>query len=229
MTNDSIKELIDQLNGVELDFPYVICNYQISDSVEYGKVWENMISEIKSDTQFFFIKNENRYVGAVNIHQTDLHWYVLEQERNKGYLTNALKTAIIPYLFQSNELEAIRITIDPNSEISNNHLASVRVAEKIGFRKITDEKYLLDKDLFDFSSTNISIKHPGIEDLDYEVLKSEIRNISARLHQIHTFFEFSSGLKMKDYQTPTIAELATTLNSRRWSLEDMYHDSLMCE
>ena len=227
MTNESINEIISQLNGEQLAFPYVICKYQISKTVEYAKVWDNKAFDVKTGTIFYFIKGKDKYVGAVNVLANDLHWFVLEEVRNQGLLTNALKTAIIPHFFETSEKDYIKITINENSEETNNHLASKKVADKLGFRKIGEDKYVLDKDLFEFSSACISIKHPGIEDNDYEALVTEIKNISTRLHQIHAFFEFSSGLKMEKYQTPTISQLAETLNTRRWSLEDMYHDQLM--
>lgn len=227
MTNKSISELIGQLNGDQLVFPYVICKYQISKTVEYAKVWDNIMSEIKSATEFYFIKKEDKYVGAVNLLITNLHWYILEEERNKGYLTNALKTSIIPHFFNKYEIDYVKISIEDNIEDGNNPIASKKVAQKLGFKNISDEKYVLDKDLFDFSNTSLSIKHAGLNENDYEILISEIKNIAARLQQIHTFIEFTTGKNMVDYQEPSIGDLATQLNTRRWSLEDMYHDHLM--
>src|SRR5690554_1884905 len=227
MTNKTINEIIGQLNGEPLSSQYVICKYQISNTVEYAKIWDNMSSKIKSETTFYFIKNEDKYVGAVNILASDFHWFIIEEARNKGYLTKALKTAIVPHFFENSEKESIQITIDETNEEINNPTASKQVANKLGFRKISEDKYVLDKDLFDFKNASISYKFPGIEEKDYEVLTTELKDITTRLHQIHAFFEFSSGLKMKKYQSPTISELAETLNSRRWALEDMYHDQLM--
>lgn len=64
----------------------------------------------------------------------DLHWIILPEHRKNGYLTNALKEAIIPYLFSVVEREELKISIN-ELEISNkNYEASMRTALNVGFK-----------------------------------------------------------------------------------------------
>jgi len=35
---------------------------------------------------------------------SDLHWYVEPEHRKQGYLTNAMKESILPYLFDEGEI-----------------------------------------------------------------------------------------------------------------------------
>ncbi|TXK74535.1 GNAT family N-acetyltransferase [Mesonia sp. HuA40] len=225
MTNESIKNLINQLNGTISQPVYKVYKYQISDNVEYGKVWYELEPNHQIESNFFFIKENKSYAGAIQILGANLHWYILESERNKGYLTNALNTAILPFLFSEMNYEKIKITI-PNTE-DNDALASAAVAKKVGFKNIDNVVYVLLSDQFDFTNENLSIRFPGIKLKEYERLKNEINEISIRLQQIHTQFEFSTGLKMKKYQNPPLDEIAEILALRRHSLEDMYHDHLI--
>ncbi|MGO2358965.1 MAG: hypothetical protein ACTH6S_08625 [Mesonia sp.] len=227
MKDDKIKQLIAQLNGTISKPVFKVSKYQISDEVEYGKVWYELKPPHQVESRFFFIKGNKSYVGAIHILKDDLHWYVLEGDRKKGYLTNALNSAVLPFLFNKMKYEKVKITI-PSIE-DNDALASANVAKKVGFKNITDFDYVLYEDQFDFTNKNLSIKYPSLLKDDYESLQDEIKEISTRLQQIHTQLEFSTGLKMEKYQKPSLDEIADILAIRRWSLEDMYHDHLMAE
>lgn len=225
MSNNSIEKILQQLNGTINDMAFEIYKYQISDVVDYAKVWHEPKPNHIEKSCLFFIKDNNSYVGAVHILEDDLHWYVLEKERKKGHLTKALKTAILPFLFKKLKLEKIILQIV--SDYLVDAVASAKVAKSVGFKSANGIDYYLYKDQFDFSSSKLSIKYLGMDDKEVDKLKNEINVISKRLEQIHTKIEFSTGLVMSKYQKPTLKEIAVTINARKWSIDDMYHDFLM--
>lgn len=225
MRDEDIKKILQHLNGTIGPFVCKIYKFQISSTVEYAKVWYELKPPLQIESRFFFIKNQQTYVGGINILREDLHWYVLKEERKNGYLTNALKNTILPFLFNKMGYEQVKISIISNNP--NSAKASISVAEKVGFKRITEIDYLLYKDQLNFDEEVLSLKYPGIKKEEYKNLKNEIKEISTRLRQIHTQFEFSTGLKMEKYQTPTLAELGDIVALRAWSLQDMYHDQLV--
>jgi hypothetical protein len=137
MTEEEIKKYIDQLNNESHNESIFI--RPISSLVDIAKVWpkqpelcESMNIDIPS-YDFFFIKNKSsKYVGAVLDMNRDLHWFILKKHRKNGYLTNALKESILPYIFYKDREEQ-RITIDKNIG-KENYLDSKKVAIKLGFK-----------------------------------------------------------------------------------------------
>ena len=99
MTNESIERLIDALNAHEMRDR--IFRASLSASVEYAKVWLNEpkgVAGNEGSYEFFFIKNETGvYVAAVLDMYNDLHVFVKEAYRRKGYLTRSLsENSLIP-------------------------------------------------------------------------------------------------------------------------------------
>ena len=116
MSNEEIKKYIDSIN--DGGFEESIFIRHLSESVFVAKVWAKQpcvtdsISESNS-YKFFFVKNElGKSIAAILDMYSDLHWYVLPNERKKGLLTKALREVVIPYLFY--EREEQRITIKKN-------------------------------------------------------------------------------------------------------------------
>lgn len=60
----------------------------------------------------FLIKNgAGKYVGIVHdMGDNDLHWYITKVNRKKGYLTNALKNTILPFLAKERNYQKISIS-----------------------------------------------------------------------------------------------------------------------
>ncbi|MFH4964493.1 hypothetical protein V8G69_05760 [Gaetbulibacter sp. M235] len=164
MTDKKIKEYIDRLNNKKGDETIFI--RQISSLVDVARVWDEEpklnkdISISSLSETFFFIRNEeNKYVGAVHDTESNLHWYVLENERKRGYLTKALKEAIMPYIFcdyycSPRDTQRITIKYDFSANCYEN---SKKVAESIGFKSVNDDEteFELKKEEFKFSFNNL--------------------------------------------------------------------------
>jgi len=184
MREEEIKKYIVRLNND--DFEETIFLRQINKFVDFARVWEKE-PELNDRTsldipsyRFFFIKNENgKYVGAVLDMKKDLHWYILEEERKKGYLTRSLREAIIPYLFYEEEeyfeREVQRITIQFGiGEL--NYKNSRIVAESIGFKPINDDEtdFELSKDEFDWQYENLDEKNGTISSSRFKELRKRL-------------------------------------------------------
>lgn len=220
MTNTDIVKLINQLNQCSSDNQFLLYKFGISSNVEFSKVWDK-----KFDTplHFFLIKDGADYVGAVNVLSNDLHWYILKEHRKKGHLTKALKNYILPYLFEVQGIEVQKISITKfNSDTVYN--SSLSIAKKLGFKSTGPETFELRKEDFQYSFSTDLFIYDGLDEPKYNQLIAELKAISIRLEQIHTEIEYAFGLNSKDYQNPDLKELAIKVNSRQWTIEDMYFD-----
>jgi len=103
VTDDCIEHLIDLLNKGEMrDRAFVV---PLSEAVHLAKVW---MEEPRGRTvgegsyEFFFITNGSPlYVAAVLDMGNDLHVFVKEEHRGRGYLTKAMHEIVLPYLYQA--------------------------------------------------------------------------------------------------------------------------------
>ncbi|MDW7695863.1 GNAT family N-acetyltransferase [Flammeovirgaceae bacterium SG7u.111] len=123
MKDEEIEKYIDLLN--KKTYAETIFIRQISEFVDVAKVWDSfpevtdLVNNESPSMDFFFIRNERgSYIGAVYVMMNDLHWYIQQAFRKKGYLTKALKKAIIPYLFDVKCKKEIVVTIPPHNEPS---------------------------------------------------------------------------------------------------------------
>jgi|GEM_PF-2867901 hypothetical protein len=220
MRNEDIEKLINQLNLFDQDDDFKIYKFKISSTVEVAKVWS---IGIPSPLQFFLIKNNSYYVGAVNVLSNDLHWYILKEHRKKGYLTNALKEYILPYLFEIRKVEVQKIMIT-NRNSEDDYISSLSVAKKIGFHSIGTDSFELRKGDFQYSFSKNTFSFDGLDEIECKKLTDELDAISIRLEQINTQVEYAFGLHSKDYQKPDLRELAAKVKSRQWTIEDMLFD-----
>lgn len=143
MDNNEIKEYIDRLNKNEAEETIFI--RELNHFIFLARVWkkepelEDVINVNMPSHQFFFIKNENgKHIGAIYDMKQDLHWYILEEERKKGFLSKALKSVVLPYLFyyEDEEREIQRISIKKQVIGEINYENSKKVAERLGFKSI---------------------------------------------------------------------------------------------
>lgn len=117
MTDSHISSIITGLNSNKL--VNRIFTRQISSNVEFAFYWRkkpNINDEIVGNEcpyKLYLIKNEKKYIGAVLDMYNDLHWYLQVKYRKNGFLTKALKTAILPHIFIERDKQVI--TIDRNS------------------------------------------------------------------------------------------------------------------
>jgi hypothetical protein len=102
MTDETISYIIDLINkGEPQDLIFL---RPLTSIVLFGIVWvNNSDEEVCKDSGYnmFFIKNENQTIvaGVLDMGEQDLHVFVKPEHRGNGYLVNALKDDILPYLF----------------------------------------------------------------------------------------------------------------------------------
>lgn len=102
MTNESLQEYINQYNSRSWVQPY--SDYRLSRYVVLAKIWSNKehrgVANIESDT-FYFVENYNGTAVAIVFLMgiSDIHWFVNEDHRGKGYLHKALQSVILPHIF----------------------------------------------------------------------------------------------------------------------------------
>lgn len=73
---------------------------------------------------------------------TDLHWVVKPKHRKTGYLQSALKSVIIPYVFENFNWEKIDITIYKLDIGKENYEASSNAALKLEFTTVDDLSFI---------------------------------------------------------------------------------------
>jgi len=142
MSDDSIKDLLRKLNSGK--GKNIVYRNSIGGNVEIAKVWiwKNG-GYICKNQDFFLIKNNaGKYVAAI-CGQDDFHWYALYEERGNGYLSNALRNYVIPFLWGIN-----RHPIEEPFEVSISHgigprnfNSSLALAKSVGFKVVTENDY----------------------------------------------------------------------------------------
>ncbi|OEK06710.1 GNAT family N-acetyltransferase [Roseivirga misakiensis] len=209
MRNKEIKKYISWLN--EKKNQDLIFTRQISSTVDEGIVWPNnpgdgVVANFDRH-HFFFIKNEKDiYVGAILDMGTDLHWYMLKEYRKKGYLTNALRVTILPYLFLEREEQRISISegIGPV-----NHQNSKSVATKLGFRPMyeTGSQFVLTKEEFIIDRLLIEEEDNLMSDERCELLKSRVNQAYRILLKV------SDELTIRYLDDGNLSDLAKSVRS----------------
>ncbi|MBU0942096.1 MAG: GNAT family N-acetyltransferase [Bacteroidetes bacterium] len=222
MSEESIISIINKLNR----YPnYKNCiKHSISKNVELAHIWINSTFYRNNPQTFFLIKNEIEYVGAVLDMKTDLHWVILPKYRKKGYLTTALKDAIIPYLFSIVEREELKISINELEIGKKNYEASMSTALKVGFKKIDDKTLILKENDFDFSNENLDIRHEGLSDGEIEDISKELIAIAKKVSVINSKIELLLGQSPSNYSTPSLDDISYKLSYFTTLLDDIKHN-----
>ena len=219
------KSIIAILNGLNRNPYYRNCiKHSISKNVELAHIWIENSRHKHSPKTFFLIRNENEYVGAVLDMKIDLHWIILPEHRKNGYLTNALKEAIIPYLFSVVEREELKISIN-ELEISNkNYEASMRTALNVGFKKIDNKTFILKEHDFDFSNEELDIRYKGLEDDEIEDICKELKAIARKVNVINSKIELSLGQSPANYMKLSLDVISDKLSYFTTLIDDIKHD-----
>jgi RimJ/RimL family protein N-acetyltransferase len=193
MTNEFLESLLINLNTDNDDSPEVLFQCRITDNVVFAKLWlkkphhTDEIGHQSGAYNIYLIKNsEDNYVGVVlEMDKQDLHWFILESERGKGYLTSAMNNTILTHLSQSRSYQ--RISIDKNSPFFK---ASENVALKLGFIKKDENSYEIDctryrKPLIT-NNSYLSLEREKIESINKHInfLKNSLFFITSELEMI---------------------------------------------
>lgn len=142
MSDDTIKDLLRKLNSGK--GKNIVYRNSIGGNVEVAKVWIWKKGEfLYKDQDFFLVKNEDgKYVAAI-YGKDNFHWYTVYKERGKGYLSNALRNYVIPFLWRPFGKE-----IHESFEISvsrgigpRNFDSSLCLAKAVGFKVDKENDY----------------------------------------------------------------------------------------
>lgn len=198
MTENDLKRFINELNKNNAE-EYIFLR-PLTTAVDFATVWDHTIhplTKVKSllpPNSFYFIKNaDGYYVAAVSDMSYDLHWFVLPKYRGKGYLTNSLKSVILPHLFQDNRSEQ-RITIDKSTIGEKNYSASLKVAKALGFIQTSNWAGKTELKISNSDFTGL----PYIAGKNTTIPEERIKIIIARAKEIgKELFKIESELEMK--------------------------------
>ena len=224
MTEKEIHKYIVRLNNLK---PVkTIFKRKISPTVEIAKVWKNRpkrSDKIQTDFRpyfFFFIKNERQeYIGAVYDMEDNLHWYVLPKYRKKGYLTKALKEAIIPYIFDyRREDSKIQISI---SASESSYSDSVNVAKSLNFKQVDQcgLTFELHENDFDFSNSKLIVEN---QKMSKDHMEELVKNFQFHYRSL---LMISNELEMTfDYET--LSEHLSNIKYCSCHIDDLYNNQL---
>lgn len=220
MTDKSLHSLVDNINSGNTGST-LIFRRPLSQYVDFAKIWikkptanDNVISSDGPDHFYLIKNNEGICVAIVFDMLRDLHWFVLPQYRGEGYLTQSMKSTIIPHLFLSRDQQ--RITIDEMQIGPHNFKASQKVALNLGFIKREEQDYVLLKD----DSTN---ENPNIgenSELTTErmgELRKQINFLARSLWTIQTEIEMGYG---KTEYSEELQKLVGQIKNHTWKIED---------
>ncbi len=205
MTNKKIQYYINVLNNNDKEI--ILFKRKISKNVELVKIWDDNHFENDSivcnydPLKFFFIKNElGDYVGAVYVMINDLYWYINKKHRNNKYMSNALREAVLPYLFMKEKRKSINISIDSCQLSEKCYNNSRLMALNQGFKLVSQSKinYKLLKSNFckknnKLSEENYQIKTDRLEQLRKQVFSAHI-TLSKISDELLMAYGFDSGL-----------------------------------
>jgi len=221
MTDHFLKSLLQNLNANKTD--NLIHLRPLSSTITYAKVWVKKIEKSKElldfhgPYDFYLIKNEQGiYLADIVDMRTDLHWYVDEKYRGKGYLTKALKEVILYHLFQNRNEQ--RITIDQDAIGDVNFKASEKVALSLGFEKINTKEYLLQNENYQIENY-MAGDNTTISEEKVDSLKNQIKCLGQSLSMIQTEIEMTLG--MADF-VEELGETISTLNSQAFELKEIW-------
>lgn len=224
MTEESLQKLVNELNNYNVDeAESLIYLKPLNDVVDFAKVWMKIPTKNDSMSsgdgfyKVYFIKNdENIYVAAVLDMSRDLHWYVIPKHRKKGYLTKALKNAILPHLFLSRDEQRITITEDKIG--STNFQASEKVALRIGFTKDSSDEYYISND--DYIDYIPALDHnKSLSEERMNEIRNEINYVARTLWTLQNEIEMNFG--ESDF-SENLEEMVHQIKSQTWKWEDFW-------
>ncbi len=177
MTHEQIEAKIDSLNLGNDD---LIFKAALSANVEYANVW---VSEPRgnigneSSYPFYFIKNQSGiYVAAVlDMGEDDLHVFVKEEHRKKGYLSSALNEVILPHLYQTGRTKQ-KVTFD------DEHIGNY-IVNHWGFSKISQKS--AEKDLACFKNVDVISQKPR------KITEQEFSGIKKKIDKARLYLQMS--------------------------------------
>lgn len=209
--NEDLHGYIDALNqGITEEY---IFTRKISEYVDVAKLWDDFQSY-----NFFFIRNNTQYVGTVHDAYSDLHWYILPNYRGKGYLTKALKTAILLYIFKNRDSQSISITIQSIGK--ENYKKSRAVAERLGFKSVNNSAVFFKLSSIDFNNEdeNLCENNNLITEERLEKLREKIETATKVLSKI-------SDEMLMTYSDNELSLIVDKVKDYKYRIEDIWSNN----
>lgn len=219
MGEEELNRICNELN--ELPDANNIIKVKLSERVErivYFTPLENVLEQcdfrdVQYPEKFFAVLNENNtYVSLIQDGSVGLHWFTIKDFRCKGYVSEALKKVILPFIKTTQEKDTLCVSISEFGLSDENYIASTRVAVKCGFKKTSEDLYCLDLKSVD--------NYPGFEKVSESAIldESERRVIAASWHLEYLnrlLQEIDNYKGLKDAVSTTFSECLESLSEVR--------------
>lgn len=218
MKTKELLNIINRLNkNSKTDF---YTKYSIGDNVEFAHIWSDKNHYIPYN--FFLIKESNKYIGIVLDMYSDLHWVIKPEYRKRGYLTKSLQNYILPFLFEVEERDEIKISIDENAIGKTMYNNSKSVAQKVGFKSKDNKNFILRYDDFNKVSC-LNIHYTGLDNNEINEIKKQLNLIAKKIYFLNSKIEMGFGKETGDYMT-SLDELARKVYNFKDALDDINKD-----
>ena len=213
MTDETIEKLIDSLNHSEA--PDLIFLRPLTDKVFIGRVWtkrpDGSVCNEDSYTMFFIRNQRKTFVAAIlDMGKKDLHVFVKLKHREKGYLADALRNVVLPFLFASDRKEQ-QITF--RTEQAKHH------AQIVGFKFLTDSAGVITPDDLPMLSAS-SPKVVPLSGKQVERIKQRIREAAALLRIVRDEVQTAFG----DDEASKLHSAAADAEDLAFDIGDLWDD-----
>ena len=161
----------------------------------------------------FFIKDEKQIIVAavLDMGEQDLHVFVKPESRGNGYLVNALKEDILPYLFSKGRQKQ---NITFNTENARKH------AEFVGFKLQSENSAVIyPNDIKNKSEIFLNTTKPSTNQRDR--IKQRIRIASDYLKMARDDLQTSFG---ENDQWESLDSLVHEVTNEVWNVHDLWQD-----
>lgn len=129
-----IKKLLEQLNSGNTINGYLVTR-KLSESIQLARIWSSVENEPPTD--IYLLKENEKYIGAVQEQETELYTYTTPLNRRKGNMITALKETVLPHLLQRTPI--LRVTIGRSQLSEKMYFAGKYLALATGFEMLKEE------------------------------------------------------------------------------------------
>lgn len=220
MESSQLLSILHKLNTYPNGSYYT--KYKLSSNVDYAHIWDDDEDNYRPKTYFLF-KEADKYVGIVLDMCIDLHWVVHPDYRRKGYLRNALHSAILPFFFQIGKRDEIRITIDEDRLNVEDYNSSISVAQKVGFESIGGNQLILKAENFDSNLSELNITYSGMGIDEVSEIKQQLTSLAKQINYINSKVEMSFGKPTDNYMM-SLELISNKVNNYKFGIDDIRND-----
>ena len=221
MTDETLSRFVDRANG--LLGPEIVFTRPLTANVHLARAWRatpsptDKVEPIDYGYGLYLIQNpEQRFVAAVLDMGEDLHWLVQPPFRGQGYLTQALRSVILPHLLQDREQQRITISRGLGAKA---YQASEKVARTAGFEQFEaspQESVFIHKASFPETTTFFEGVNQPLAQGRMQTLRQQFAYHAACLRQMNAEIELSLG---NSFFTDGLDDLAAEVHNQAGQLK----------